>query len=62
VDSLWQDWQDKIRRLAEKGMDPSTVRTQSFITPSCGTGSLTPELSRKVLELTRGLSLRIQEE
>lgn len=61
VDSLWQDWKDKTRQLSEKGMDPATVQRQSFITPSCGTGSLTPELSRKVLELTRGLSLRIQQ-
>jgi hypothetical protein len=61
VDNLWQDWEDKTRQLAEKGMDPATVRTQSFITPSCGTGSLTPELSHKVLELTRGLSRRIQQ-
>lgn len=60
VDTLWQDWKDKTRQLAEKGMDPATVQAQSFITPSCGTGSLTPELSRKVLELTRGLSRRIQ--
>jgi methionine synthase II (cobalamin-independent) len=60
VDTLWQDWKDKTRQLAEKGMDPATVQAQSFITPSCGTGSLTPELSHKVLELTRGLSQRIQ--
>ena len=61
VDSLWQDWEDKTRQLAEKGMDKATVQAQSFITPSCGTGSLTPELSHKVLELTRGLSRRIQQ-
>jgi methionine synthase II (cobalamin-independent) len=61
VDGLWQDWKEKTGRLADMGMDPATVRTQSLITPSCGTGSLTPELSRKVLELTRGLSRRIQQ-
>jgi methionine synthase II (cobalamin-independent) len=61
VDTLWQDWEDKTRQLAEMGIDPAAVQTQSFITPSCGTGSLTPELSRKVLELTRGLSRRIRQ-
>jgi methionine synthase II (cobalamin-independent) len=61
VDALWQDWKNKSRQLAEMGMDPASVQTQSFITPSCGTGSLTPELSRKVLELTRGLSQRIRQ-
>ncbi len=61
VDTLWRDWEEKSRQLAELGLDPAAVQTQSFITPSCGTGSLTPELSRKVLELTRDLSRRIQQ-
>jgi hypothetical protein len=61
LDGLWHDWQTKIRRLAEMGMDPAAVQTQSFITPACGTGSLTPALSRKVLELTRDLSRRIRQ-
>ena len=61
VESLWEDWTTKIRQLAEHDLDPATVQSQSFITPSCGTGSLTPELSRKVLEMTRGLSRRIQQ-
>lgn len=60
VDSLWQDWTDKVRQLAGKGIDPASVKTQAFITPACGTGSLTPELSRKVLALTQGLSRRIR--
>jgi hypothetical protein len=61
LDVLWQDWQEKIRRLAELGMDPAVVQAQSFITPACGTGSLTPALSHKVLELTRDLSQRIRQ-
>jgi len=61
VENLWQGWNEKIRQLADKGMDAATVEAQSFITPACGTGSLTPELSRKVLELTRDLSARIRE-
>jgi hypothetical protein len=62
LDALWQDWQAKTRRLAEMGIEPAVVKTQSFITPACGTGSLTPELSYKVLQLTRDLSRRIQQE
>ena len=61
VDSLWQDWTAKIGQLEDKGMDAATVKAQAFITPACGTGSLSPELSLKVLELTSGLSRRIRE-
>ncbi len=60
VDSLWQDWTGKLERLSALGLDPAQVTAQSFITPSCGTGSLTPELSQRVLMLTEGLSARIR--
>ncbi len=60
VEALWQGWNEKIQRLEGKGMDAAAIKAQSFITPACGTGSLTPELSRKVLELTRDLSARIR--
>lgn len=60
VDSLWAQWQQFNGRLAEQGMDAALVRSQSLITPSCGTGSLPPELSRKVLGLTENLSRRVR--
>ncbi len=60
AETLWQGWNDKIQQLVDKGMDAAAVKSQSFITPACGTGSLTPELSRKVLEMTRDLSARIR--
>ncbi len=59
VDGLWQDWRDKAERMIAMGIDYDTLLAQSFITPACGTGSLTPELGQKVLELTRELSRRI---
>jgi methionine synthase II (cobalamin-independent) len=61
VDSLWRDWTAKLEQLSALGLDPSIVKAQSFITPSCGTGSLTPELSREVLVLTEGLSKRVRD-
>ena len=60
VDTLWQEWRAKVDCLVSMGLDCDTIRAQSFITPSCGTGSLTPELGRKVLALTRALSRRIR--
>jgi hypothetical protein len=62
VDSLWQDWTAKLKRLEALGLDAEQVKAQSFITPSCGTGSLTPDLSEKVLMLTKALSQRIRGE
>ncbi len=61
-ESLWQDWTEKLNRLIALGLDAEQVIAQSFITPSCGTGSLTPELSEKVLMLTKALSRRIRNE
>jgi methionine synthase II (cobalamin-independent) len=62
VESLWQDWSDKLKRLETLGLDAAQVKAQSFITPSCGTGSLTPALSEKVLMLTKELSRRVRDE
>lgn len=60
LEDLWDLWQSQIQRLGALGLDVQKVRRQSFISPSCGTGSLPPEMSRKVLELTRALSQRFR--
>ncbi len=60
-DTLWQDWKSKSQQIVDLGIGFDILRAQSFITPSCGTGSLTPELNLKVLSLTQGLSRRIRE-
>lgn len=60
LDNLWSRWQDGLASMTALGIDEQTIRNQSFITPSCGTGSLPPALSRKVLELTRALSQKIR--
>lgn len=60
LDTLWSLWQQCLQQMADLGIDPKLVRRQSFITPSCGTGSLTPELSQRVLELTTALSEKVR--
>jgi hypothetical protein len=60
VESLLDQWRRSLQRLAELGIDDALVRAQSFVTPSCGTGSLPPESSHKVLELTQALSRQIR--
>ena len=60
IDQLFQLWQDQKNQVVSLGVDPETLVRQSFITPSCGTGSLIEKLSLKVLRLTRELSERIR--
>lgn len=60
VDQLYQDWKTKSAQLIDGGIDVQSLRVQSLITPSCGTGSLSLELARRVLQLTEGLSERIR--
>jgi hypothetical protein len=50
-------WDRQVKQL---GVDPDMVKRQSLITPSCGTGLLSPELSIRVMMLTRDLSRAIR--
>jgi len=61
LDGLWAQWQDFSKQMAAIGIPADTLQRQSFITPSCGTGSLTPALGQKVLQLTQALSAKIRE-
>jgi len=60
LEQVWARWQTGVQAMAALGIDPAALRRQSFITPSCGTGSLSPELSQKVLEMTQALSARVR--
>ena len=55
-DSLTALWESQAELLVGPNRNKKTLLRQSFITPSCGTGSLKPELAKKVLELTRAVS------
>ncbi len=58
VNSLYSMWQ---KQTAELGCDYELIKSQALITPSCGTGLLSRDLSIKALELTRDLSERIRQ-
>ncbi|MBW2513882.1 MAG: hypothetical protein JRE21_04845 [Deltaproteobacteria bacterium] len=62
VASLTNRFRDQIKRLSALGIDPSVVLRQSLITPSCGTGALTPGYAEKVLKMTKGVSDNIRRE
>jgi len=56
TESLVAKWEDQVRKIAALGIEKSTILAQTFITPSCGTGSLSMDLTTKVLTLTRQVS------
>ena len=60
VDSLYAGWQRRCSQIQNLGIAPEVLRSQSFITPSCGVGSLSLTLALRVLTLTRELSARIR--
>jgi hypothetical protein len=54
--SLTKKWEAQVAHLETLGIDRSRILAQSLITPSCGTGSLSPSDAIKVLEMTREVS------
>ncbi|TBV83413.1 MAG: hypothetical protein EYX74_01200 [Desulfobulbaceae bacterium] len=56
AESLAVRWEQQAKQLTTDDWDLPRILQQSLITPSCGTGSLTPKTARRVLELTRDLA------
>ncbi len=59
-DSLTAMWEARAGEMARIGVDRNTFRNQSFITPSCGTGSLSLAHATRVLDLTRAVSEKVR--
>lgn len=59
--SLFSKWQEQLTTLAAFGFSEKQLMQQTLIAPSCGTGSLSPELAEKVLTMTSELSQLAQE-
>ncbi len=62
TDSLAALWKRQARTLTGPDRDEAALLRQTLITPSCGTGSLSPELAHRVLSLTRSVSTTLREE
>ena len=60
TDSLISQWEEKVGRLVDLGVDRDLIQRQSFITPSCGTGSIDLDHAKRVLTLTRKVSQRLR--
>ena len=59
-DSLVTRWEKQADLLSGKNWNKNTLLKQTIITPSCGTGSLSPELAAKVLQLTKDVSAKLR--
>ncbi len=60
VDSLYAGWLTRLEQIERLGLGREAILRQSFITPSCGVGSLPLDLAKRVLALTRDLSAKIR--
>ena len=61
VDTLEEKFNDSLKCFTSKGIDKNLLLKQSFITPSCGCGSLDDEGALKALKLAHELSQRLKE-
>lgn len=60
ADTLTASWWEKARKIEAMGISRSKLISQSLITPSCGTGSLSLAHAQKVLELTQAVARQIR--
>jgi len=61
-EALVEKWYGQMEQLVALGIDRGMVAAQTLITPSCGTGTVSADQARRVLELTRAVSERIRED
>ncbi len=54
--SLTSLWKAQMAQIEQLGISRSDILARSFVTPSCGLGSLTVEQADRVLKLTRDVS------
>ncbi len=60
-DSLTTKWLEQTEQLVKIGIPKERIFEQTLITPSCGTGSVSMEHARRVLELTKEVSKNLQD-
>lgn len=60
ADSLIERLKQRITYLASKGIDQNLIWEQCLLTPSCGTGSLSVELSDKVFSTLSEVSRKLR--
>ncbi|MFO7912044.1 MAG: hypothetical protein R6V15_07760 [Desulfotignum sp.] len=61
TDGLAEKLEDQIKQVASLGFSRNDILSQSFVTPSCGTGSLDLASAAQVLTLTQQVSEKIRQ-
>lgn len=56
IEKLDKIFEKAVKKLTEAGINIERIIAQSFITPSCGTGSMLPEDAEKVFEVNKDFS------
>jgi len=61
TDTILENFENKINVLSKKGFDKVEILDRCLITPSCGMGTLSINLSDKVLEILNNISTKLRE-
>lgn len=61
LESMMNLLEERMNYLASKGIDKQLIVEQAILTPSCGTGTLTPEAAEKVFDMVSSLSKAMRE-
>ena len=61
AEQLIDRWFDQLGQLERLGLKREMVFSQTLITPSCGTGTVTEAQAQRVMEMTRDVSAAIRE-
>ena len=60
ADLLGDMWFEQTARLVQLGIPEQAIYEQTFITPSCGTGTVSEAQMKKVMEMTRDISAAVR--
>lgn len=60
VESLQKRLEGNIAELVARGVNESRLRAQSMLTPSCGAGTLSIELTERIYALLNGLGQKMR--
>ncbi len=60
-ETLFEKFEAQLEQVKKIGIDTKILLEQVFIAPSCGTGSISFDAAKKVLELTKDLSFKVRQ-
>ncbi len=61
IDLLFEKFEAQLKIIEKIGINTKILLEQIMVAPSCGTGSVSFESAKKVLELTKGLSKKVRQ-